>query len=222
MGKRSSATSLRPEIGDEELSCLKSWIQMVPQNGKYMEIGTAAGGTLCFMLQCLADQSCPRFVVVDTMQYFGDQRNIVEKNLANLGLDAGKVDFRVMPSVEAFIRAESEAERFDFILVDASHKIRYVMSDLRWLRLLNVGGLACFHDYAPRFKGVRWPVDRFLQNYPHFQNIGLKGSLLCLRREGESSRREVTWVDRVWALMLSPILQLDLSLQKRKNCQLIY
>jgi hypothetical protein len=215
MGKRSSATTLKPEMTDEELACLKSRVQMVRRKGEYIEIGTAAGGTLCFMLQCLADKPCSRFVVVDTMQYFEDQLKIVEKNLANHGLDAGKVDFRVMSSNAAFDRAKAGGERFDFILVDASHKIRHVMADLRWLSLVNIGGLACFHDYTPKFKGVCWPIDRFLGRNPQFSRVGLEGSLLCIRREEDSLRREVSWSDRLWALLWSPILQLDLSLQKR-------
>jgi hypothetical protein len=169
------------------------------------------------MMNCFEAGARPAFSVVDTMGYFDGQLDIVKRNLSQNGLDSRQVDFRVMSSDSAFARAEAEGERFDFILVDASHKIRHVMADLRWLRLLNVGGQACFHDYTAKFKGVRWPIDRFLKRNRQFSRVGLAGSLLCVRRDATSAQPEVTSCDRVWALLWSPILQLDLSLQKRFN-----
>jgi predicted O-methyltransferase YrrM len=215
MGHRRCATTLKPEMTDEELSGLKGWIQEASLEGRHLEIGTAAGGTLCFMMNSFEGDARPAFAVVDTMAYFDGQLDIVKSNLTQNGLDARQVDFRIMSSDAAFAISEAEGERFDFILVDASHKIRHVMADLRWLRLLNVGGLACFHDYAARFKGVCWPIDRFLQRSSQFSRVGLAGSLLCIRRDTTSARPEVTSCDRIWALLWSPILQLDLSLQKR-------
>ena len=213
MGKRSSAITLKPEMSEAELSALKGWLRDL--DGYHLEIGTAAGGTLCFMMQCYPSSKRPPFVVVDSMAYFDNQLDIIKQNLADHGLDVGSVDFRIMTSDAAFVRAEAEGEQFDFILVDASHKIRHVMADLRWLRLLNVGGLACFHDYTARFKGVRWPVDRFLKRNAQFSRVGLTGSLLCVRRDAASARPEVTLADRIWALLWSPVLQLELSLRKR-------
>jgi predicted O-methyltransferase YrrM len=217
MGIRLSANTLEPEMTDEELSGLKSWLQEADLKGSHLEIGTAAAGTLCFLMNQYAAADRPQFAVVDTMSYFADQMGTVKRNLANHELDAEQVDFRVMSSDDAFTRAEAAQDRFDFILVDASHKVRYVMNDLRWMRLLNVGGLACFHDYAPQFKGVRWPIDRFLRRNPHFTRVNQAGSLLCLRKEREEPRIEVNGADRLWAWICSPILQWDLSIQKRRN-----
>jgi len=216
MGTRPSATTLEPEMTDKELSALRAWIEAADLKGGRLEIGTAAGGTLCFLMKLHPDDSRPRFSVVDTMAYFPDQEAIVKRNLADNGLNADEVDFRIRSSDAAFAEAEAAGDRFDFILVDASHKIRYVMDDLRWMRLLNVGGIACFHDYAPRFKGVRWPIDRFLRRNPHFTRVGQADSLLCLRKERDGGKSEVTAVDRLWARLCSPILQWDLSLQKRR------
>lgn len=217
MGNRPSASTLEPEMTDEELSGLNAWLKMANLKGAHLEIGTAAGGTLCFLMNQYAPTHRPKFTVVDTMSYFADQMATVKRNLANHGLDAAQVDFRVMSSDDAFARAEAAKDRFDFILVDASHKVRYVMNDLRWMRLLRVGGLACFHDYAPQYKGVRWPIDRFLRRNPHFTRVDQAGSLLCLRKEREAARHEVTEADRLWAWACSPILQWDLSIQKRRN-----
>ncbi len=161
MGTRASATTLKPEMTDKELSALASWIPDADLKGGRLEIGTAAGGTLCFMMKLYPDEARPRFSVVDTMAYFPDQEGIVKRNLADNGLNADEVDFRIRSSDAAFAEAEAAGDRFDFILVDASHKIRYVMDDLR-------------------------------------------------------GKSEVTAVDRLWARLCSPILQWDLSLQKRR------
>lgn len=215
MGTRPCANTLLPEMTEVELAGLKGWLLGSSLRGSHLEIGTAAGGTLCFMMKCFEADERPSFTVVDTMVYFANQHGIVRENLQKNGIDPSQVQFHVMTSVAAFAQAEKTGSRFDFILMDASHKIRHVMEDLHWLRLLNVGGLACFHDYAPRFKGVRWPVDRFLRRNPHFSRVGLAGSLLCVRRDATASRPEVTALDRSWALIWSPLLQLDLSMQKR-------
>jgi predicted O-methyltransferase YrrM len=214
---RPCAKTLEPEMTDEELSALREWMRSARLKGRHLEIGTAAGGTLCFMMTCYKDGSRPPFSVVDTMSYFEDQFDTVRKNLANNGLNAEDVDFRVMSSDRAFARAEAQGERFAFMLVDASHKIRHVMADLRWMRLLKVGGLACFHDYGTEFKGVTWPVDRFLRHNPHFSRVGRAGRLLCIRREIEARRPEVGAADRLWALAWSPVLQWELSFRKRVN-----
>ncbi len=215
MGRRACATTLQPEMSEEELSALANWVGGIGSNGKYLEIGTAAGGTLSFMMNCFDADARPRFVVVDTMAYFDNQLDIIKSNLALNRLDAASVDFRIISSAEAFRKAEERDEQFKFILVDASHKIRHVMADLRWLKLLEVGGIACFHDYALKFKGVRWPIDRFLRRNSQFIRVGLAGSLLCVKRVTKSMKAEVTAVDRLWALICSPFLQWDLSIRKR-------
>ena len=73
MGTRACATTLQPEMSEEELSALANWVGGIGSNGKYLEIGTAAGGTLSFMMNCFDAGTRPRFVVVDTMAYFDNQ-----------------------------------------------------------------------------------------------------------------------------------------------------
>lgn len=215
MRTRPCATTLESEMTPQELAGLKQWIQSGRRAGRHLEIGTAAGGTLCFMMKCFEEGERPSFSVVDTMSYFADQFSLVQKNLSQHGLKPEAVEFRVMTSDEAFAKAEAAGDRFSFILVDASHKIRHVMNDLRWLRLLEPGGLVCFHDYSPAFKGVVWPVDRFLQRNPHFSRIGIAGTLLCIRKDRQGQAREVSLADSLWAGFWSPVLQIDLSLKKR-------
>ena len=83
-------------------------------------------------------------------------------------------------------------ERFDFVLIDGSHKVRAVMSDLRWSRLVNVGGIICLHDYSARFLGVQMAVNHFLRRNRNYQRIALAGSLLALRKSALATNREIT------------------------------
>ena len=92
------------------------------------------------MLNAFAKENRPRFVVVDKMRYFPDQLELVKKNLALHGFDENTVEIRVDNSNAAFTYAEAANERFDFVLIDGSHKVRAVMSDLRWSRLVTLVG----------------------------------------------------------------------------------
>ena len=215
MGERASASSLASEFWTDELDFLRDLINRTNPNGSFLEIGTAAGGTLCEMMKCFGPADRPRFVVVDPMTYFANQLEIVKRNLRQHGLDSSQVDIRVSRSLEAFQRARSEGEAYDFILIDASHKVRYVTQDLLWLGLLKAGGFVCFHDYNPRHKGVMWPVDRFLARHPNYTREGLVSNLLSLRKTATSTGPEIGPLDHLWAALLSPWLQFEISLRKR-------
>lgn len=217
MGHRSISKTLKPEISKEELAGLETWLREADLSGPHLEIGTAAGGTLCFLLQQYPAATRPRFSVVDTMSYFDDQLEIVKRNLREHELDPDQIDFRITNSSTAYVAADRAGDHFDFILVDASHKIRHVNDDLRWLRLLNVGGIACFHDYAEKFPGVRWPIDRFLRRNPHFTIVDQAGSLVCVRKERVGTRPEISLGDRVWAAVCSVFLQWQRSWRKRRG-----
>ncbi|HUL51408.1 MAG TPA: class I SAM-dependent methyltransferase [Candidatus Nitrosotalea sp.] len=215
MGHRPSATSLESELVPDELDALVSSIRRAPSNGRCLETGTTAGGTLCRMMSSFEPGRLPQFVVVDPMTYFLDQLEIVKRNLRQHQLDLKQVDFRVAKSADAFLKAEATNERYDFMLIDGAHKIRHVTKDLLWTRLLKVGGLVCFHDYNPRHKGVLWSVDRFLARHPNYAREGLRRSLLSVRNESASPKTETDQVDRMWSILMSPRLQLERNLTKR-------
>lgn len=215
MAVRSTAHTLAPEMAPEELACLTELLRRHQFAGRHLEIGTAAGGTLCEMLRCFPADRTPPFVVVDTMRYFPDQLEIVRGNLRDHGLDPAAVDFRVATSDAAFRQAEAASESYDFMLIDGAHKIRYVMQDLRWTRLLSVGGRVCFHDYAPRCPGVVYAVDHFLNSHANYRRVTLVGSLLVLEKIAAATTPEVGWTDQLWANLWSPWLQLQASIRKR-------
>ena len=125
-------------------------------------------------------------------------RNL-DYNLRLHGIDPDRVEFRVGDSGEAFEAAAQAGDSFDFMVIDASHRIRKVIGDLRWTRLLNPGGVVCLHDYHSSFPGVVKCVDRFLRRQPNYERIQSAEGLVALRKTGPSRRPEISWVDRAWA-----------------------
>lgn len=210
---RPIARTLTPELTDAELSTLLDILQESRFQGKHLEIGTAAGGTLYSMMKAFEDHKRPRFVVVDPMTYFQNQMDTVKKNLQDNGISAEDVDFRVMKSNQAFREADQRHESFDFIFIDGAHKIHYVTDDLRWTRLLNAGGIVCLHDYTS-VRGVRLAADRFLGKNPHYVKVVCVNTLLILRKTGESLRPEISFSDRVWASLFAPLLRLEVFTKK--------
>lgn len=212
---RESATTLASEVSGNELSALLSVLRSSALTGPHLEIGTAAGGTLKELILSYPEGKRPRFVVVDPMSYFPDQMAIVRRNLSSAGIDPDAIEFRVGKSWPMFQSAERKGERFSFIFIDGSHKIHHVTEDLAWTRLLEVGGIVCFHDYADKFPGVMNAVDRFLRRYPEYRILTRIESLLVVQKNAAGSRREISAWDRVRARLMNIRHQLDESLRKR-------
>lgn len=212
---RESATTLASEVSGNELSALLSVLRSSALTGPHLEIGTAAGGTLKELILSYPEGKRPPFVVVDPMSYFPDQMAIVRRNLSSAGIDPDMIEFRVGKSWPMFQNAERKGERFSFIFIDGSHKIHHVTEDLAWTRLLEVGGIVCFHDYADKFPGVMNAVDRFLRRYPEYRILTRIESLLVVQKNAAGSRREISAWDRVRARLMNIRHQLDESLRKR-------
>lgn len=201
----------------EEHQLLVDQLRRSAARGTHLEIGTGAGGTLCIMLSVFTEEERPQFVVVDTMRYFPNQLELVKENLRRHGVDENTVDIRVGQSDIAFIDAEMAQERFDFVLIDGSHKVRAVMADLRWSRLINVNGLMCLHDYSSRYLGVRMAVNHFLRRNRNYQRLAQAGSLLVLRKVAPSTGLEVTRVDDYYASALHLLFKLVTSFRRKRR-----
>ena len=79
---RECATELGPEITERELNSLLDALEVAQLSDAHLEIGTAAGGTLCRLIQFYKEKGTgPAFMVVDPMQYFPNQFEIVGRNL---------------------------------------------------------------------------------------------------------------------------------------------
>ena len=189
----------RAEMSEAQIEFLAGLISAEDLPGPHLEIGTAYGVTLARMILALRSPHDPAFVVVDNMNYIPDQLEVVARSLEERGIDPGSVEFRVGDSGRLFGEAVRAGDSFDFILIDASHRIRKVTDDLRWTRLLRPGGIVCLHDYHPDFPGVVRSTDRFLARNPNYERIGQVSSLLALRKTGPSRRPEITASDRAWA-----------------------
>ncbi len=210
---RPSALTLAPEVSEEELKALKESIFSVPLRGKHLEIGTAAGGTLRELMTGY-DEPRPPFVVVDTFEYFPNQRAAVEKNLRDAGIDPADIDIREGRSWDLCRKALRDREKFDFIFIDGHHGANYVMKDLRWTRMLSPGGLVCLHDYKPDFPGVIWATERFLKQNPNYEKITHTGTLVILRKMREG-RQEVSWKEVIAGEVFAKRLTMKKSLNKR-------
>jgi len=211
--ERPCATQLTSEMTPAELDALREIITRNPRPGKHLEIGTAAGATLCEMMRAATHR--PPFAVVDPMTYFRDQRQTVERNLTTHGLPLSQVDIRVMRSWDAFRAARSSGETFDFVLIDGTHKFRYVMQDLHWAGLINPHGILALHDYTPRLRAVKWAVDYFLANNRNYHRIGLADSLLLLEKTAPDGPSGPHVMSHAKAALMHPLFQFENSIRKR-------
>ena len=215
--ERHCATQLTSEMTQTELDALRHILGTRRLPGHHLEIGTAAGGTLCEMMGAATHH--PPFVVIDTMNYFANQRQIVERNLAAHGLPPEQVEFREMRSWDAFQHARRKLEAFDFVLIDGTHKFRYVMQDLHWAALLNPNGILALHDYTPRLRSVKWAADYFLANNRNYHRIALADSLLLLEKTAPDGPRGPNLLPDPVASFMHPLFQFENSVRKRLGMQ---
>lgn len=212
---RPCAETLSSEMTPEELAYLRELLQQSGLKGAHLEIGTAAGGTLCELMLCYEAQVRPKFVVVDPMTYFPNQLEIIQRNLSGKGLSSSAVEFRTQTSAALFARARQAGDRFDFILIDGNHKIRYVMRDLAWTELLQPGGLVCLHDYNANHPGVQLAACYFLATNSNFEFVGKAGSLFAMRKKAGPFSPAIRWHHILLAEIANPLFQLWRSLAKR-------
>jgi predicted O-methyltransferase YrrM len=213
---RPCATTLESEVTKAEMRALLSLIADERLSGKHLEIGTAAGGTLCALMAAYPAQARPSFVVVDPMTYFANQLQTVHANLRGNGIDPAVVDFRVSSSDRALRIARQSRESFDFVFIDGNHKAGYVIRDLGWASLVRPGGFLCMHDNSPGFPGVQWAAKRFLsRNGQYYEVLASVDSLLIMRKIGCSSGAEVTMLDKLVGSILSVAHSWRRSARKR-------
>lgn len=215
MGQRISARTLKSEMRPHELECLLETIQSSDLKGRFLEIGTAAGGTLVRLMQVFENGARPQFVVLDPMRYFTDQLAAVKRNLTQNGLPPDSVEFKIGQTKDELPRAMAAGETYDFIFIDGNHKIGYVTRDLGWAGLLNVGGLLCLHDYDSGKRGVQISANRFKKRHRNYEMVAHVGSLLILRKTAPSRGPEISGSDHFLASIIAPFLQLEISMNKR-------
>jgi len=216
---RRSAITLESEISDIERNALLGVLEDFSLKGTHLEIGTAAGGTLCeiYNFYKSAGREIPNFWVVDPMKYFPDQFKIVNENLSKHRVNKSKIRFFQCISSIAIKVALMEKPEFDFILIDGSHKRKYVTQDLIWTRFLKKGGILCAHDYSPKFPGVYKSIDLFLKKYKNYKLISVTESLIIIQKECLTPNGEITKLMKYTSMFEGFIQQLQSSFIKRIN-----
>lgn len=214
---RRCAITLESEISDVERNALLKVLKDFSLKCTHLEIGTAAGGTLCeiYNFYKSTDREIPNFWVVDPMKYFPDQIDIVEDNLISHGVDLSKVRFLRSISSVAINEAFIENPEFDFIFIDGSHKRKYVTQDLIWTRFLKKGGILCAHDYSPKFPGVYKSIDLFLKKYKNYKLISVAETLAIIKKEDITKKSEITNMMMLTSMIDGFIQQTRSSIQKR-------
>ncbi len=72
-----------------------------------------------------------------------------------------------------------------------------------------------FHDVCDALRGVKIAVRRFLRKHPEFQVIAREDTLVVVKKLTEPRKPLVSTWDRLQARILSPLLQIELSIRKR-------
>ena len=215
---RTTALTKDSELSPTALRYLLMELEVRKFSGAHLEIGTAAGGTLKAILELYKkmEHEISNFFVIDPMTYFPDQYDVVVDNLRP-SVDISNVEFIQMKSGDAYRSKAGEViNNLDFILIDGSHKIKYVAQDIRWADKLNVGGLLCFDDYQAGFPGVDYVVNRLVMPTGMYEKVFFRGRLLVLRR-ANSGPKMISGYQALVCNLLHPILNLRNAVQKRFN-----
>ena len=183
--------------------------------GNFLEVGTAAGGTLKEIIQTADNEKLDAmFYVLDPFTYYPNQLQKVHKNLSDSDIDPSRVQFWVGTTDSHLKVALEKGLKFKFIFIDGDHKAYPVMNDLRWMELLEVGGVACFHDYCDKFPGVAWSLEHFLSRNEQFITISEAETLRVIRRNGENIV-VVNKLDLLQSKFMQVFLRLRRSIKKR-------
>ncbi len=216
---RECMTNLQSELTANELTLLKEKILESDHKGRILEIGTAAGGTFVEMFNTLKESQpeiAPnKFVVIDTFEYFTDHLGIWKSNLEKNSINPDEIDIRKGDSYKIFKQTQNEKSDYSFILVDASHLLKNMIRDIRWLERLKVGGIAAFHDYSTNFPGVQIAVNVLLKNNSNYKKVNLVESLLVIEKTAETTSREISCCQIFLYTVLSKLLDLKRSAKKR-------
>lgn len=214
---RKSASTLESEMSASEIDSLIEALDSSQLSGTHLEIGTAAGGTLCKMVKYYQNNSSeiPKFLVIDSFKYFPNQFELVKKNLHQNGIKESLISFCKANSYDVFNEFDSKDLVLDFILIDANHKLKYVTADLRYSRFLRPGGILCMHDYSLKHQGVYLACNHFMKKYENYSLLSKVGSLLVLKKKCKTEGLEISSFALLKANFLNIFLQLKSSLQKR-------
>ena len=215
---KQSGIDLSSECDPVEIEALKQAIKAAPSGGCALELGTAAGGTLKELINFSKSVGKRyQFHVVDPMTYYHNQLQKVKDNLKSADIDPEEVDFFIGTS-DGFMKSNYfHGLSFSFVFIDADHRAYPLMKDLRILRNLQEGGLACFHDYKEKFPGVMWSLDHFLSKNSNYEYVSKNKSLVTIKKIKKTNDAEVGISDLIGAKIFQYKHKYKRSINNRIN-----
>lgn len=213
---RKCSYTLESEMTGEEVNEILRCIGKYKPNGIHIEIGTAAGGTMCSILKYykfVLNFNQPTFIAVDPLSYFENQYEVICRNLKKNQLTLDNVVFEKKTSNQAF--KSLKIKEIAFLLIDGNHKLKNVVKDLRFARLLKRNGLLVVHDYSTSFPGVKIALDIFIRRCTNYEVISNVNTLLVLRKKSSTNVKEIKTLDIFLAYIFSFLLQNYASIKKR-------
>ncbi len=213
---RKCSYTLESEMTGEEVNEILRCIGKYKPNGLHIEIGTAAGGTICSILKYykfVLNFNQPKFIVVDPLSYFENQYEVICQNFKNNQLTLENVFFEKKTSNQAF--RSLKITEIAFLLIDGNHKLKNIVKDLRYTRFLNRNGLLIIHDYCISFPGVKIAMDTFIKRYSNYEVVSNVNTLLVLRKKSITNVKEIKILDIFLSNIFSFILQTFVSIKKR-------
>lgn len=120
---------------------------VMPDNPVLAEVGVADGASAVYLAEMMLNLGKkPRLYMIDSLDYGGvDQLNAIISHIqaAKLG------DFiTLIPEDSLNASCRFPDVHFDFVFIDASHRIEFTKADIRlWWRKVKEGCLLAGHDY---------------------------------------------------------------------------
>lgn len=124
--------------------------------------------------------------VIDSIDFQGDDESLAREAIVfrREYLDSSKAEHVEQLLLDSMMfNAEGYAGQFDFIFVDANHKLEYVERDtLGALAMLAEGGCIAWHDYGnPQFPELTHYLDSLCLAYPVYH---IEETMICFYMPG--------------------------------------
>lgn len=149
-----------------DLFHLFSYSKDIPNGGTYLEIGSAAGGSLlCAFLATQLSGFSVSFIAIDLFQYGGadirKEGNVETQFLRNT---RGIPNLKLLKSTSDMARDKLSDRSVDLLFFDGDHHYEFVKRDIEnYFPKLKGNGVLLGHDYTTSFvPGVRKAADEVL------------------------------------------------------------
>ena len=169
-----------------------AWLgAQVPNDGYIVEVGSHRGKSICAItLGALSTGNTPAKIhAVDLWlkgagRTFSHQHSEETWRIFNEQLTSMGVADYVTPVMNS---SEKAAERrknpIHLLFIDGNHKETFVRMDYRlWYTFIPSGGYIAFHDYSPKFPGVKKVVDTEVIPSGLWEDFGHVGSIWSAKR----------------------------------------